>query len=80
MKLAETFHSAFRDRLCHYHLSGYGGFHDCLHLSQEDIILDGIINHSAPIINEGRAMQDGNESLVKENNYILKRLRSMKQN
>lgn len=74
MKLAEAFHSAFQDRICHYHLSGYGGFHDCLHISQEDIILEGIKDFSVPIIHEGRALRDGDKSLIKENKYILERL------
>lgn len=75
MKLSKEFHTAFKDRLCHYHLSGYGGFHDCLHISQEDIILEGIKDFSVPIINEGRALRNGRESLVKENDYILARLK-----
>lgn len=74
MRLAAAFHAAFQDRLCHYHLSGYGGFHDCLYISQEDVILEGIKNFSIPIIHEGRALRNGKESLVKENEYILSRL------
>lgn len=74
MKLTEQFHTHFQDRLCHYHLSGYGGWHDALHLSREDIILEGIKDFSKPIIDEGRALRDGKESLLKENTYILDRL------
>ena len=75
MKLAKSFHSAFGDMICHYHLSGYGGFHSALHISREDIILEGIKDFSKPIIDEGRALRDGKESLLKENKYILDRLK-----
>jgi hypothetical protein len=71
MELTNNFHQMFHDRLCHYHLSGYGGFHDCLYISQEDIILEGIKDFSVPIIHEGRAIRDGLDSLSKENRYIL---------
>jgi len=74
MRLTDEFHNNFKDRLCHYHLSGYGGFHDCLYISQEDIILKGIKDFSIPIIHEGRALKDGKDSLSKENQYIMDRL------
>ncbi|MFA6304924.1 MAG: hypothetical protein WCV73_00350 [Patescibacteria group bacterium] len=75
MELAEEFHKNFQNKLCHYHLSGYGGFHEALHISQEDIILKGIKDFSIPIINEGSALRDGKTSLLKENDYILDRLK-----
>lgn len=74
MKLSEQFHKKLQDKLCYYHLSGFGDWHDALHLSQEDVILDGIKDLSKPIIDEGRALRDGKESLLKENKYILDRL------
>jgi hypothetical protein len=74
MKLADDFHQAFGDRLCHYHLSSYGGLHDSFYISQEDIILKGLKDFSKPIIHEGWALRDGKDSLVKENKYILNRL------
>lgn len=74
MELANEFHQQFKDRLCHYHLSGYGGWHDALHLSREDIILKGIKDFSVPIINEGMALRNGKESLTKEHEYILNRV------
>jgi len=74
MKLAEEFHNQFQNKLSYYHLSGYGGFHDALHISQEDVILQGIKDLSVPIINEGQALRDGEDSLQKENKYILDRL------
>ena len=75
MKLSEEYHKNFADRLSYYHLSGYGGGHNPLYISQEDIILKGIKNFSVPIINEGGALKDGRESLLKENKYILDRLK-----
>lgn len=82
IRLAEEFHQAFAHKLCHYHLSGYGGpqLHDLLYLTREDIILEGIKNFSAPIIHEGRALRDGKASLVKENEYILARLNNFLKN
>jgi len=74
MKLADDFHDNFKDKLCYYHLSGYGEGHDALYISQEDIILKGIKDFSVPIIDEGMALRDGLNSLSKENEYILKRL------
>ncbi|MBN1779334.1 MAG: hypothetical protein JW816_03900 [Candidatus Buchananbacteria bacterium] len=74
MKLSQKFHDAFGDRLCHYHLSAYGGFHEAFYISGEDIILQGIKNFSIPIIHEGQALRDGKESLIKENKYVLERL------
>lgn len=74
MKISDDFHENFQDRLIYYHLSGYGGWHEALHISQEDIILKGIKDFSMPIINEGRALRDGKRSLIKENKYILERL------
>src|SRR3989339_169777 len=71
MNLSDEFHRHFQDRLAYYHLSGYGGRHDALHISQEDIILQGIKDISVPIINEGQALRDGKISLLKENDYIL---------
>ena len=76
MKLAEDFHRAFGDRISHYHLSAYGGFHDCFNVSHEDIILKGIQDLSVPIIHEGRALRDGLPSLLKENEYILNKFKT----
>jgi len=74
MELAKVFFNAFSDRLCHYHLSGYGGDHDCFYRSHEDIIMKGITNFEVPILHEGCALRDGRNSLKKENDYILERL------
>jgi hypothetical protein len=71
MKLADRFYEAFKNRLCHYHLSGYGGFHNCLCLTKENIILEGIKEYSVPIIHEGSATREGKDLLIRENNYIL---------
>lgn len=82
MILSEDFHRAFGDKLCHYHLSAYNGLHDSFHMSHhdnlnnfhEDIILKGIKDFSKPIIHEGRALKEGEDSLLKENKYVLDRL------
>jgi hypothetical protein len=71
MKLADEFHAAFGERLCHYHISGFWWHHDCFHISKEDIIMDGIKDFSKPLINEWWASRD-EETLKKENEYILK--------
>ncbi len=75
MKVSGEFHKHFGDRLCHYHVSGYGGWHDALHISQEDVILEGILDRAKPIIDEGRALRNGCESLEKEHQYILERMK-----
>ncbi|NQV00808.1 MAG: hypothetical protein HQ537_01650 [Parcubacteria group bacterium] len=75
MKLTEGFHQAFENRLCYYHLSGYGGFHDCFYVSREDIIVNGLKDFTKPIIHEGNALRNGKISLRKENEYILKYLK-----
>lgn len=72
MKLADDFYNAFKDRLTHYHLSGYGGFHDALCLSKEDIILKGIISFDFPIIDEGNLLLKN--VLNEEYEYILERI------
>jgi hypothetical protein len=71
MKLSDKFYKAFREKLCHYHLSGFGGFHDCLCLTKEDVILKGIKDFSVPIIHEGSATREGKNLLIRENKYIL---------
>ena len=75
MKLSEDFHQAFAKKLCHYHISGYGGWHDAFHISQEDIILQGIKDFSVPLINEGNILRDGLKSLKKEDQYLRQRLK-----
>jgi len=75
MKLTEEFHQAFGDRLSYYHLSGYGGFHDCFYVSGEDIIMNGLKDFTKSIIHEGMALRDGKISLQKENEYILEYLK-----
>ena len=70
MKLANDFYLAFKDRLTHYHLSGYGGFHDALCKTHEDIILKGIESFDYPIIHEGNLLQMN--ILKEEFEYISK--------
>lgn len=72
MKLADSFYSIFRDRLIHYHLSGFGGFHNALCTTREDIILNGIKSFDIPIVHEGNLL--ANNLLKKEFKYISKRI------
>lgn len=72
MKSSNDFFSSLSDRLTHYHISGYGGFHDALCLSKEDIILKGIKSLDCPIIDEGNLLEKG--VLEKEYKYISTRL------
>lgn len=72
MKLADDFFNKFKDRLIHYHLSGYGGFHNPLCLTREDIILKGIKSIDFPIVDEGQTIQKN--VLSEEYDYIVKRL------
>lgn len=53
MALSNNFYSELKEKIAHYHLSGFGGFHDALSISQEDIILEGIKSIEKPIIDEG---------------------------
>lgn len=74
MSLARDFYDNFKDRLCHYHLSAFGGFHDCFISTGEDIILKGLIDLEIPIIHEGNALKNGLISLKAEHQYILNHL------
>jgi sugar phosphate isomerase/epimerase len=69
MNLADEFHNAFRDRLCHYHISGYGGLHDCFCNTQEDVIMNGVQDFSKPMINEGGAPCN-RELMQREHLYV----------
>lgn len=75
MNKANQYYQKFRDRFCHYHLSGYGGFHNCLCLTNEDIILKGIVDPSRPIISEGAA-PNMKEVIRQEHAYILSKLKN----
>ena len=72
METAKDFYNVFKDRLTHYHLSGYGGFHDALCSSKEDIILKGIQSLDFPIIDEGDLLSKG--VLEEEFEYISNRI------
>lgn len=48
MRSAKTFYEAFKDRLTHYHISAYGGFHDCFCNTHEDVILEGVLSLDKP--------------------------------
>jgi len=74
MRAAAEFHSAFADRLCHYHLSGYGGDgHQCLSITHEDVIISAVSNAATPIILESVPEAD-TPSLPTECLYVRQRL------
>lgn len=73
--LVGKFHAQFGKRLCHYHLSAYGGWHTCFCLTNEDFLLKRIIDFSKPIIHEGSVIDKN--LIEKENEYILKRFRKL---
>jgi len=72
MILAADFFQTFKSRLCHFHLSGYGGFHDALCLSQENVIVKGLISLDYPIIDEGNLME--RDLLKPEYDYLCELL------
>ena len=72
MKSAKDFYNAFSDKLCHYHLSSYGGFHDCFCKTHEDKILEGLTDLSKPIVHEGNVVERG--LLQEESEYIKKNI------
>ncbi|MDO8240821.1 MAG: hypothetical protein Q7T51_02500 [Candidatus Moranbacteria bacterium] len=52
MQLAKEFVKAFPDRIAGIHLSGFETFHDPLHKTQQQEILDAVFNKNIPIIIE----------------------------
>lgn len=72
MALADDIYQAFKTRLCHFHLSGYGGFHDALCLSQENVIVKGLVSLDYPIIDEGNLME--RDLLKTEFDYVCELL------
>jgi hypothetical protein len=70
MSQVKGFHKAFGSRLCHYHFSGYGGFHDCISVSKENIIFSGLADLTKPVISEG-ADKKMKDIIKQEHQYIL---------
>lgn len=80
LKITQDFHTAFKNRLYGYHLSGYGSpqtLHTCLYITHENQIIDAILDLSKPIIHEGGAPDQVN-FLEKEYAYILDYLNNKK--
>lgn len=75
MSLAKDFFARFKNRLTHYHISGYGGFHDALCLSHEDVIIKGLLSLNYPIVDEGNLLSK--DVLREEFNYITERLKTV---
>jgi hypothetical protein len=76
MKSASIFYNHFKSRITHYHISGFGGFHDCFCRTKEDVILTGISDLTLPLIHEGNALEKN--LIEEESEYILKRLNKLK--
>jgi hypothetical protein len=74
MNQADDFYNNFKEKITHYHLSGFGGFHDAISVSREDIILNGIKSVDVPIIDEGNLMKK--DILLSEYEYVYNRLRN----
>ncbi len=64
------YQKALGKRLCHYHFSGFGSFHDCISITKENVMFSGITDLTKPIISEGsdKKMKD---VIKKEHKYIL---------
>lgn len=72
MDLAKSFFDEFKNRLTHFHISGYGGFHDALCISKEDVIIKGLVSLDYPIVDEGNLILKN--VLNEEYKYIIDRL------
>ena len=71
MKFSDELHAAFADRLCHYHLSAFNGFHDVFYTNQnEKNILSGVKDLSKPLIHEGGSTKLGKDSLLTEDKFV----------
>jgi len=71
MNMADNMYDKLKDRLAHYHLSGFGNeetLHDCLYQTKEDIIFSKLYNDSAPIILE--SVDNNSADIHKELNYV----------
>jgi hypothetical protein len=76
MKLGKDLVSAFGERICEIHLSGYNyrELHDPIHLSQQNEILDAIPSLDLPIIIESVCLNE--DEVRKEFNYISSYLKN----
>jgi len=72
MRSTGKFYTSFSNRLCHYHLSSFGGFHDCFCHTHEDIIFEGLTDFSKPVVHEGGVIEK--ELIKEESEYIKKYL------
>ncbi len=73
MSQTNKYHKALGNRLCHYHFSGFGSFHDCISITKEDVMFSGITDLSKPIISEGSS-KNMKDAIRKEHKYILNHL------
>lgn len=71
MKFSDELHTAFGDRLCHYHISAYNNRHDVFYQNQSEItILHGIKNPKLPMIHEGGTTKKNKKHLVSEDVFV----------
>lgn len=81
MSTVQRWHELLGERLTHYHISSFGGFHDSFINtlgSGEEIILSGVLDLSKPLIHEGHAADGGMPHLAAERDFILKYLAQRK--
>lgn len=76
LQSASAFFEAFHDRLSHYHISAFGGFHDSFVKNPDELhILSAISDLSRPMIHEGFDFDGHNaKELEKEYNLIKQNL------
>ena len=76
MKLAEDFIAELRGKIKEIHLSGYEIFHEPLHRTKQNEIIEYCKDLDVPIIIESTfEKSDGEEGVAKEFNYILENLK-----
>lgn len=77
MKLATDLHQHFGERLCHYHVSAYNGFHDVFATNpNESVILTGIQDLTKPLIHEGGLILKDKKLLTQEDKFLREQLQT----
>lgn len=78
METVKDFYEAFSDRIAHFHISGYGGFHAPFSETKEMFLLDPLPDFSRPIIHEGGAARKDLAFLKAEDNLVRSYLRDIR--
>lgn len=72
MESSKHFYENFKNRLTHYHISAFGGFHSSFTKNPNEVgILKGVYDLEHPLIHEGYKYKDGN---VKEEYELIRNL------